>query len=114
MWCRDDRSRERERERERERVCVCGGGGGGESEVGKEKGGERGGIRVWEALVSIITVHDCQVSAYALYEHMPSVPVYSLSVCVCVCACVCACANTSNPTISTPGHTQAHETLEVV
>ena len=32
-------------------------------EVGKGREGEKGGIRVWEALVSIIKVHDCQVSA---------------------------------------------------
>ena len=46
-------------------VCVCvGGGEGGEKgEAREEKGGERGGIRVWEALVSIIKVHDCRVSA---------------------------------------------------
>ena len=44
-------------------MCVCVGGGGGEKgEVGKE-GGERDGIRVWEALVSVIKVHGCRVSA---------------------------------------------------
>ena len=43
-------------------VCVCV-WEGEKGEVGKEKGGERDGIRVWEALVSIIKVHGCRVSA---------------------------------------------------
>ena len=38
-------------------VCVCLRGEKG------EVGGERDDIRVWEALVSVIKVHGCQVSA---------------------------------------------------
>ena len=44
-------------------VCVCVFGGGEKGEVGKEKGGEKDSIRVWEALVSVIKVHGCRVSA---------------------------------------------------
>ena len=44
-------------------VCVCVCLGGEKGEVGKEKGGERDGIRVWEALVSVIKVHGGRVSA---------------------------------------------------
>ena len=43
-------------------VCVCGGGGGGGGEngkVGKRRGGERDGISVWEALVSVISASVC-------------------------------------------------------